>query len=141
MPQLPVTCPACAADLTVGREHLNRPVQCGACGKAFVPVADPGGREPDDLPPRPKKGSTAGPVFGTLSMVLGIFSLVTCCCGPFSLLLGGGAVVTGLIGLRGRDGRGLAAVGLVLGFIAIAVRLIGMAAGFGPFRGDPFDFF
>ncbi len=139
MPQLPVTCPSCDADLTVGREHLNRPVRCGACGKTFVPVADPGGREPDDLPPRKKKGE-GGTGLGLLSLILGALALVTCCCGPFPLLLGGGAVLSGLIGLFYRDGRGLAITGLVLGLLAVVLRVGAMAAGF-RLGGDPFDMF
>ena len=137
MPALPVRCPRCDADLTVGRELLNRPVECGACGKAFVPIADPGGREPDDLPPRRTKGS-GGAVFGVLSLVLGILSVVLCCLGPVGLILSGGAVVAGLIGLRGRDGRGLAVAGLVIGLVTLALRVIGYVVGVG--RGA-FDLF
>jgi hypothetical protein len=140
MPTLPVTCPVCDADLTVGREHVNRPVQCGACGKPFVPVIDPGGREADHQP-APRKREGIGPLFGILSLIMGLGGLVTCCCGPFSLLLGGGAVVSGLIGLRARDGRGLAVAGLVLGLVAVVLRVAGMAAGFGFSGGDPFDIF
>ena len=136
MPSLPVRCPRCDADLTVGRELLNRPVECGACGKAFVPVADPGGREPDDLPPRRKKGG--GAVFGVLSLVLGILSVVLCCLGPVGLILSGGAVVAGLIGLRARDGRGLAVAGLVVGLVTLALRVFGYVVGVG--RGA-FDLF
>ena len=140
MPQLPVRCPRCDADLTVGREHLSRPVQCGACGKPFVPVIDPGSREADDAPPRPKK--TGGPVFGILSLILGLGGLVTCCCGPTPLVLGAGAVVTGLFGLRSRDARGLAVVGLILGLLSLGLRVLGYAGAFGFGRGgDPFDVF
>jgi len=130
MPQLPVTCPRCDADLTVGRELLNRPVACGACGRAFVPVMDPGGREPDDLPPRRKRGE-GGVLFGILSLILGLLGFLTCCLGPLSFVISGGAVVTGLIGLRGRDGRGLAIVGLVLGGIALVLRVVSSMLGWG----------
>jgi hypothetical protein len=128
MPQLPVTCPRCDADLTVGRELLNRPVACGACGRAFVPVMDPGGREPDDLPPR-RKREGGGVLFGVLSLILGLLGFVTCCLGPLSFVISGGAVVTGLLGLRSRDGRGLAIAGLVLGVIALALRAVALALG------------
>ena len=135
MPQLPVTCPRCDADLTVGRELLNRPVACGACGKPFVPVMDPGGREPDDLPPRPKRGE-GGVLFGVLSLILGLIGFMICCLGPLSLVISGGAVVTGLIGLRTRDGRGLAIAGLVLGGVALVLRAVGYALGWhGAFGG------
>jgi hypothetical protein len=135
MPQLPVTCPRCDADLTVGRELLNRPVECGACGRAFVPVMDPGGREPDDLPPRRKRGD-GGPLFGILSLILGLIGFVACCCGgALSLALSGGAVVTGLIGLRTRDGRALSIAGLVLGLIGLVLRVVGFAMGWR----DPFS--
>lgn len=139
MPTLPVRCPRCDADLTVGREHLNRPVQCGACGKPFVPVIDPGGREADDAPPRPKK-TGGGPLFGILSLILGLGGLVLCCCGAVPLVLSGGAVVTGLIGLRTRDGRGLAIAGLVLGLVSLAIQLAAYAGGLRVGR-DPFDLF
>ncbi|HYH67389.1 MAG TPA: DUF4190 domain-containing protein [Urbifossiella sp.] len=129
MPQLPVTCPRCDADLTVGRELLNRPVACGACGMPFVPVMDPGGREPDDLPPRPTRGD-GSPLFGVLSLILGLIGFVTCCLsGPLSYVVSGGAVVTGLLGLRGRDGRALSIAGLVLGVIALVLRTVGYAIG------------
>jgi hypothetical protein len=134
---LPVRCPRCDADLTVGRELLNRPVECGSCGKAFVPIADPGGREPDDLPPRPKKGG-GGAAFGVLSLVLGLLSVVLCCLGPVGVILSGGAVVAGLIGLRSRDGRGLAIAGLVVGLVTLVLRVL--AALFGVGRGA-FDLF
>jgi hypothetical protein len=92
-------------------------------------VADPGGREPDDLPPpRPKKGG-GGPAFGVLSLVLGVSSLALCCCPPLPLALGGGAIVTGLIGLRNRDGRGFAGTGLVLGVIALGWTAVSYAIG------------
>ncbi|QDU18523.1 hypothetical protein [Urbifossiella limnaea] len=127
MPQLPVTCPRCDADLTVGRELLNRPVECGACGRAFVPVMDPGGREPDDEPPRPKRGGT--PLFGVLSLILGLLGIITCCLGPLSLVMSAGAVVSGLIGLRTRDGRALAIAGLVAGGLMVMLRVLGLAVG------------
>lgn len=130
MPQLPVTCPRCDADLTIGRELLNRPVQCGACGRAFVPVMDPGGREPDDLPPRPKRGD-GGVLFGVLSLILGLLAFMTCCLGPLSLVLSLAAVVFGLIGLRGRDSRALSIVGLVLGLVSVLLRLAGSMMGWG----------
>ena len=127
MPTLPVRCPRCDADLTVGREHLNRPVECGACGRAFVPVVDPGGREPDYEPPKGKRTGT--PVFGILSLILGVGSLPLCCCGGIQLATAGGAVVCGLVGLRSREGRGLAIAGLVLGALALAWQLV--VIGFG----------
>ena len=130
MPQLPVTCPRCDADLTVGRELLNRPVTCGACGKPFVPVMDPGGREPDDLPPRRKRGE-GGTVLGILSLITGLLGMMCCCAGPVGLALSGIAVMTGLLGLRGRDGRGLSIAGLVLGVVALALRGVGSALGWG----------
>lgn len=141
MPQLPVRCPACAADLTVGRDLLNRPVACGACGKAFVPIADPGGREPDDLPPARPRRERAGPVFGILSLILGLGGLLSCCCGAVPLVMGAGALLTGLIGVRpGRDGRGLAVVGLLAGAAVLVIRVGMSALGVGPGTFDLFDF-
>ncbi|MBN9522198.1 hypothetical protein J0H58_27380 [bacterium] len=139
MPRLPVACPACAADLTVAREHLNRPARCAACGRPFVPVADPGGPEPDDEPvpppppPRPVEvdgvREDPGSMLGLLSFFLGLIALLFCCWGPVSFLAGGGAVVTGLLGRRTPDSRRLAAAGLALGLFAVALRAVAVLAG------------
>lgn len=136
MPTYPVRCPRCDADLTVGRELLNRPVACGGCGGAFVPVMDPGGAEPDHLPPKPKR--SVGDGFGVLSVVLGVLAFPMCCCGPIPFVMGGGAVLSGLIGLRAKYGRGLSIAGLVLGVLALLLQLVIRLFGwrnevFGPF--------
>lgn len=50
-----VRCPACAARLELGDEHLGREVDCGACGAVFVarPDAPPPRDEADE--PRPRR--------------------------------------------------------------------------------------
>lgn len=136
MPTYPVRCPRCDADLVVGRELLNRPVACGGCGRAFVPVMAPDGPEPDELPPKPKRSFGEG--FGVLALVLGILAFPFCCCGTLPFVLGGGAVVSGLIGLRVKSGRGLSVAGLTLGVVALllqlTIRLLGWRNEvFGPF--------
>jgi hypothetical protein len=128
MPQLPVTCPRCDADLTVGRELLNRPVACGACGKPFVPVMDPGGREPDDLPPRPKRGEGSA-LLGILSLITGAMGLTCCWAGPAGSLMSGCALVIGLIGLMGRESRALSIVGIVLAVVGFVLQAFAAARG------------
>lgn len=130
MPAYPVRCPRCDADLTVGRELLNRPVECGACHRPFVPIMEPGGPEPDELPPKVKSGVGAG--VGLLSFLLGLLALPSCCCGYVQLWLGLAAVVIGVIGLRMTEGRGLSIAGMILGGVGLGLQLLIQLLGWGP---------
>lgn len=128
MPQLFVRCPRCDADLTVGRELLNRPVECGACGRAFVAVMDPGGREPDDLPARPKRGQGSA-LLGILSLITGGMGMMCCWAGPAGTIMSGCALVIGLIGLIGRDSRSLSILGLVLAVVGFVLQAFAALRG------------
>jgi hypothetical protein len=136
MPAYPVRCPRCDADLTVGRELLNRPVECGACRRPFVPIMEPGGPEPDELPTKEKSGVGSG--LGLLSFLLGLLALPSCCCGAVQIWLGLGAIVSGLIGLRMTEGRGLAITGLILGGVAAGLQVLARMFGFWPGEFGPF---
>ena len=130
MPTYPVRCPRCDADLVVGRELLNRPVACGGCGRAFVPVMDPGGPEPDEVLAKPKRMVADG--FCVLSIVAGALAVGTCCCVPLPFVLSGGAILCGLIGLRAKESRSLAVTGLILGVVGVLLPLVMRALGLYP---------
>jgi hypothetical protein len=64
--------------------------------------------------------------------VLGIVSIIPgCCCGLVSVPTGIAAVVTGFIGLKSPNNKGMAVAGIVLGFIGLGITLLGFLVGFG----------
>ncbi len=73
-----------------------------------------------DLPPRRETGGDGA---ATASLVLGIFALILSCCWIFSLPLGLSATITGGLGLKSRNNRGLAVAGLILGIISMCIAV------------------
>ena len=70
----------------------------------------------------PPKASDA---LGVASMILGIVSLVCCCCGAFGAVLGGAAVLLACLS-RAKLGRfsGVAVTGLICGIFAALIALV-----------------
>jgi predicted Zn finger-like uncharacterized protein len=89
-------------------------------------------------PPPPRRGG-GGSGLGIASLILGITAFVPgCCCWTFvGVPLALAAIVTGSIGMKNPEGKGMAVAGVVLGgvwFILIAVLFI---IGFGANLANP----
>ena len=74
----------------------------------------------------PSSGSSGGNGLAIASMVMGILAVVFCCCFfYFSIPLGIGSLVTGIIVLRKQNpGKGMAIAGIVTGSVAIVLAII-----------------
>ena len=81
-----------------------------------------------DYAPR-RRRSGGGNGLAVTALVLGILSLPACCCPIVGILTSLGAIVTGSIGLKNPDGKGMAVAGLVLGIIGLILAIINAAAG------------
>lgn len=91
----------------------------------------PYGQPPYGQPPRPENNG-----FATASVVLGILSLVGCCCGYAGVIAGGLGVMFALLsrgeepmGSRARVGLILSVAGMVLGVIVIIGVLLMVIIG------------
>ena len=73
----------------------------------------------DDYAPPYRRSDGAGDGAATASLVLGIIALVLVCCWPLSLPLGLAATITGGLGLKSRNNKGMAVAGLVLGILSL----------------------
>lgn len=77
--------------------------------------------------------SGAGTVLSIISMILGIVSVVCCCCGGLNGMLGAAAIVCGIIALvKGSGNRGMAIAGIITG-------ALGALMGLGIFIGSTSD--
>lgn len=77
----------------------------------------------DDYGPPPPRRSGAAPGDGVAiaSLVLGIISIVVCCCYPISLPLGLSAAICGGLGLKSENNRSMAVVGMTLGILTLCL--------------------
>ncbi len=101
---------------------------------------------------RPRRSRGAQNGLAVTSLVMGIVgaALVVamfpiaciggCCCAPLAWLplpvtvpVALGAVITGALGVRKPEGKGMAITGIVLGALALAVAVLQLAFGFLPF--------
>ncbi len=86
-----------------------------------MPPQNPyGGGEPQN---------TSGNIFGILSLVFGILSIVICCLYGVGILSGIGAIILGIQGKKKADAglannRTLANVGFILGIVGAVISLI-----------------
>ena len=87
----------------------------------------------DYAPPPPRPASAPGDGLALTSLILGIVAFPLLCCWPLSIPLGLAATVTGSVGMKSRNNKPLAIVGLVLGLIVLCVAGSIFFAGFGPF--------
>jgi hypothetical protein len=110
-PELPVAQPALTAD----------------------PFAPPAGNPWSSAPPPPPERETGRDGFSVAALVLGILPLFG---GLLGIIFGG--VALGRIRRTGRDGRGMAITGIVLGslWLAAVLAVVVIAVTSGPERGD-----
>ena len=73
-------------------------------------------------PQRPRREKNT---FATISLISGIFALLTLCCFafPVAIICGVGAVCFAVISKKGQPFRGTAAAGIVLGVIAVLLGI------------------
>ncbi|HEY1190100.1 MAG TPA: DUF4190 domain-containing protein [Gemmata sp.] len=84
----------------------------------------------DDYDPRPRRRSGGGGNgLAVTSLVLGILSLPCCLCPLVGIMTSIGAIITGSIGMKNREGKGMAVAGLVMGIIGLVLAIINAAAG------------
>ena len=87
----------------------------------------------EDYAPPPPRGSRGSPGDGVAvaALVLGIVGVMSCCCWPLSIPAGIGACVTGGLGLKSQNNKGLAVAGLVLGVVALCLGGFFLLGGIG----------
>lgn len=87
----------------------------------------------DYAPPPPRRsGGGSGDGLATASMVMGITSIVlVCCCWPVSIPVGLCAAITGAIGIKSQNNKGMAVAGLVMGIISLCLTGVVITAGLG----------
>ena len=72
-----------------------------------------------------ESGNNGSSVFAIISLVCGIVSVLCCCCGWLSIILGVGAIVLGIISLNNHeDGRGMAIAGIICGGIGTLMAVV-----------------
>lgn len=82
---------------------------------------------PGPLPPTPapQKPERQKPnTFATLSLITGIFGLVSCCFPPLQLLFGAAAIMLAVISKKGGPFSGISIAGLVLGILSVVCSLV-----------------
>lgn len=91
------------------------------------PKYEPQGYEPSynyqpyTVPEPPKKKRNG---LGIASLVIGIISLISCCCWWLSILLGVVSIILGIVSLvQKEDTKGFAVVGIILGSIGIVLTV------------------
>ena len=63
------------------------------------------------------------------ALILGILSIPACCCPIVGIVTSIISIVTGSMGLKNPEGKGMATAGLVLGIIGLILAIINAAAG------------
>ena len=88
-----------------------------------IPPQNPG-QNPywQNQPQRPRREKNS---FATISLISGIFALLTLCCFafPVAIICGVGAVCFAIISKKGQPFRGTAAAGIILGVIAVLLGI------------------
>lgn len=88
-----------------------------------IPPQHPG-QDPywQNQPQRPRREKNS---FATISLISGIFALLTLCCFafPVAIICGVGAVCFAIISKKGQPFRGTAAAGIILGVIAVLLGI------------------
>lgn len=79
------------------------------------------------LPPRPEAPKTPPKkpnTFATLSLVSGIFGLISCCFPPMQLLFGAAAIMLAVISKKDGSFPGISIAGMVLGILSVVCSLV-----------------
>lgn len=71
-------------------------------------------------PPTPQKPNN----FATLSLVAGIFALISCCFPPLQLLLGAAAIMLAIVSKKGGPFPGMSVAGLILGILSVICSIL-----------------
>lgn len=87
-------------------------------GSSFSPKPLP--PTPTPQKPEPKKPNT----FATLSLITGIFGIISCCFPPMQLLFGAGAIMLAVISKKGEPFAGISIIGIVLGILSVICSLV-----------------
>lgn len=75
--------------------------------------------------PAPSNNTPSKPnTLATLSLITGIFALISCCFPPLQLLLGVAAIMLAIVSKKGAPFTGMAIAGLVLGGISVVSSLL-----------------
>lgn len=85
----------------------------------------------DDYEPRPRRQSGGGNGLAITSLVLGILAFFPGCCCYMWIPLSLGAIITGSIGMKNPNGKGMAIAGVVLGCCALALYAVLVVIGIG----------
>jgi hypothetical protein len=78
----------------------------------------------DDYDPRPYRGDADGDGPATAALVLGIISVVFCCCWAIAAPVGLIACICGGLGVKSRHNSGQAIAGIVLGVIGMGLSVL-----------------
>jgi hypothetical protein len=109
-------------------EQFEQSVECGRCGRVFVPADEPdrpaGPADPDELPPQ--RTATPAGKQAVAGLVLGVIGLTLCfgCCPFVGLPFGVLGIVFGMLGRRSEN-RGLAVGGIATGTVAVVIATLG----------------
>lgn len=79
------------------------------------------------LPPRPTRPKPAPQkpnTFATLSLVSGIFALISCCFPPTQLLFGAAAIMLAVVSKKGGPYSGAAMAGMILGILSVICSIL-----------------
>jgi hypothetical protein len=90
----------------------------------------------DPTPPPPPEGSKTKAI---ISMILGILSLLLCCCWYISVPLAIASLVLGILAIKNNEpGRGMAIAGIVTSSVGIVllILLFGLGMAIGDFDPD-----
>lgn len=77
-------------------------------------------QRPSPPKPEPQKPNT----FATLSLISGIFALVSCCFPPLQLLLGASAIMLAIVSKKGGPFPGTSMAGLILGILSVICSIL-----------------
>jgi DNA-directed RNA polymerase subunit M/transcription elongation factor TFIIS len=154
MANIQVKCPTCKETLEIDARYEGQEVECGSCLQPFIAKKQTSRRrdEKDDKPRkrysgvddddddyddsprrrRRRRGAVEGNSAATASLVMGLLSLpFAFCCALFAVPLSLGAIVTGAIGMKNENGKGMAITGLILGILGLVFFAFVLIVGIG----------
>lgn len=82
------------------------------------------GSPPPERPTRPKPDPQKPTASAAMSLVSGIFAMVSCCFPPTQLLFGAAAIMLAIISKKGGPFSGISIAGLVLGILSVICSIL-----------------